>query len=349
MPDSALETLVWPFIEGRLPWPEGGALFLRARDGSPLRQRPWPGLVCQQTFKPDADALARAGFEVRSDLDELARKFPLVMLLPPRQRDEARALLARAIDLVEEGGRVLACMSNSEGARSGQADLEKLAGSIEVASKNKCRVFWTSPLADRIDRALLEHWRELDAVRPIEGGRFMSRPGVFAWDRIDTASALLAAHLPSDLAGRAADLGAGFGYLSVELLARCPDVRVLDVYEAERRALELARMNLASFSDRTLQYHWHDVTAGLPSAYDVIVTNPPFHAQRGIDRPDIGRRFISVAAESLNPGGRLWLVANRHLPYESVLTREFGAVRTVAQAHGFKVIEAVKSELTVDS
>jgi 16S rRNA (guanine1207-N2)-methyltransferase len=342
MSDPALETLVWPFIEGRLQWPDGGALFLRARDGWPLRQRSWPGLVCEQTFKPDADALVRAGFEVRNEADDVARKFPLVMVLPPRQRDEARALLARAIESVQEGGSVIACMSNNEGARSGEADLEKLAGPVEVASKNKCRVFWTTPLANSIDRSLLAQWRELDAVRPIENGRFVSRPGVFAWDRIDVASALLAEHLPRDLAGRAADLGAGFGYLCVELLTRCPGIRALDVYEAERRALDLARTNLSSFSDRALLYNWHDVTSGLRSTYDVIVTNPPFHAQRGLDRPDIGRRFITVAAESLNPRGRLWLVANRHLPYESVLTQEFGRVRMVAQAHGFKVIEGVK-------
>jgi 16S rRNA (guanine1207-N2)-methyltransferase len=73
------------------------------------------------------------------------------------------------------------------------------------------------------------------------------------------------------------------------------------------------------------------------------VSNPPFHAQRGTDRPDIGRRFITVAAQSLNPGGRLWLVANRHLPYESVLDNNFGTVRIVTQAHGFKIIEAIKS------
>jgi 16S rRNA (guanine1207-N2)-methyltransferase len=334
---------VWPFVEGRLEWPQGSALFLRARDGWPLRQRAWPGLVCEQTFKPDADALIRAGFEVRTASENRQRNFPLVMLLPPRQRDEARALMARAIDAVAEGGRIIACMSNNEGARSGEGDLAKLAGPLDVASKNKCRVFWASIRHEHVDRSLQASWRELDAIRPIEGGRFVSRPGVFAWDRIDVASALLAEHLPNDLAGRAADLGAGFGYLALELLRRCPGIRSLDLYEAEQRALDLARINLASVAGRTpLGFHWHDVTTGLLSKYDVIVTNPPFHAQRGIDRPDIGRRFISVAAEALNPNGRLWLVANRHLPYETVLTHEFGTVQVVTEERGFKVIEGVK-------
>ena len=89
-------------------------------------------------------------------------------------------------------------------------------------------------------------------------------------------------------------------------------------------------------------FHWHDVTAGLPARCDVIVTNPPFHAQGRADRPDIGRAFIAAAADALQAGGRLWLVANRHLPYEDALGARFASVRTVAQAQGFKVIEAIK-------
>ncbi|HEY4366838.1 MAG TPA: class I SAM-dependent methyltransferase [Steroidobacteraceae bacterium] len=342
--DSALETLFLPFISGQLSWPEEGALFLRARDGAALHQRPFPGLICEQSFKPDAEALQRAGLTLGDAMANDARTYPLVLVLPPRQRDEARALMARAISLTKPGGRVIASLSNNEGARSGEADLARLAGPVETLIKNKCRAFWSAPLQGAIDPDLALQWQTLDAARPIDGGRFISRPGVFAWDRIDPASALLAAHLPGDLAGRAADLGAGFGYLSAELLARCPGITLLDAYEAEARALDLARHNLAEFGSRTeVRYQWHDVTAGLPHSYDVIVTNPPFHTQNRLERPDIGRRFIAVAAEALNPGGRLWLVANRHLPYEAVLTSSFGQVRAVAQEHGFKIIEAIKA------
>jgi 16S rRNA (guanine1207-N2)-methyltransferase len=75
----------------------------------------------------------------------------------------------------------------------------------------------------------------------------------------------------------------------------------------------------------------------------VIVSNPPFHAQDRADRPELGQRFIAAAAHALAPRGRLWLVANRHLPYEESLGTHFATVRTVAQAEGFKVVEAVRS------
>ena len=59
--------------------------------------------------------------------------------------------------------------------------------------------------------------------------------------------------------------------------------------------------------------------------------------------PEVGQRFIAVAAAALRPGGSMWLVANRHLPYEAVLKERFGLVKTAAEGNGYKVIEAVKT------
>lgn len=340
--DHPLETLFLPFATGALRWPAAGGLFLRTRDGWPLHRQPLPGLVCSQSFKPEYDRLQRSGLTMADEADGV--RYPLILILPPRQRDEARALFAQAVARLRPGGIVVASMANDEGAKSGEADLAKIAGPLSTLSKNKCRVFWSAPIDNPIDAELAAQWQAHDAPRPILGGRFLSRPGVFAWDRVDAASALLAEHLPSDLAGIGADLGSGYGYLAAEILSRCERVKAFDLYEAEQRALDLSRTNLAPFAERTrIGFHWHDVAAGLPQRYDFIVTNPPFHAQGRAERPDIGRRFIAAAAHALKPGGRLWLVANRHLPYETVLDANFGAVRSVAQRDGFKVVEATKA------
>lgn len=357
--DPALDVLFSPFESGELAWPaQGEALFLRARHGEALRRAAAAAadrLRCEQSFAPEADALRRAGWTLRDTVfpevaaaddtaleDIEAGRYALVLALPPRQREEARALLARALRACAPGGTVVACLANDEGAKSGESDLRALAGLDGQASKQHCRVYWSKSSPQRIDTALLAAWSALDAPRPIADGRFLSRPGVFAWDRIDAASVLLAAHLPNDLHGRAADLGAGYGYLSVELLERCPGIVALDLYEAEARALRLAQRNLQPFAARcALRFVWCDVAAGVRSGYDVIVCNPPFHAQGRADRPDIGRAFIAAAADALNAEGRLWLVANRHLPYEQSLAARFRQVRTVAQAEGFKVIEAI--------
>ncbi len=337
--DPALETLLLPLLNGPLAWPADGQVpFLRARPHPTLRRLgPGAKLLCQQSFKPHADALTAAGFPPVAEVP--AGPYPLVLALLPRQRAEARALLAQGVSLAGAEGRVVASLPNTEGAKSGEADLAALAGGVDSLSKNKSRVFWTTP-GRPVDQALLESWAALDAPRPIAGGRFTSRPGLFAWDRLDPASTLLAQHLPAGLKGRAADLGAGFGYLSAELLARCPGITALDLYEAEARALDLARQNLAGAAV-PLAFHWQDVTTGLGKQYDVIVSNPPFHVGRA-DDPGLGQAFVTAAAAALKPGGRFWLVANRHLPYEATLAKAFASFRTVVEDGGYKVLEAVK-------
>ncbi|MGO1077599.1 class I SAM-dependent methyltransferase [Inquilinus sp. CA228] len=339
--DPALDTLFLPFHSGTLAWPaDGRALLLGARAGAALAEFASPALACEQSFRPRAAALEAAGLAVSTRVEG---RFPLVLVLPPRQREAARALLARALDQAEPGGMVVVSLANTDGARSAEEDLARLAGPIDSLSKNRCRVFWVRAGAG--DPALQAEWVALDEPRLVADGRFLSRPGLFAWDRIDPGSALLAAHLPADLKGQGADLGAGFGYLAAEVLDRCPEVTALDLYEAEAGALDLARRNLEPYAGRAeLDFLWHDVAAGLPRdrRYHFVVTNPPFHEGGRADRHDLGRAFIAAAAAALRLKGRLFLVANRQLPYEATLEQAFTMVRRIADDGAYKVIEAAK-------
>ncbi|TBR38933.1 MULTISPECIES: class I SAM-dependent methyltransferase [Dyella] len=340
--ETVLEALFYPIASGALPLPDDRrVLFLRARDGFRLREMAQAGWVCEQSFRPFADQLARSGFQVGDPARQ--ERFSMTLVLPPRQRNEARAVLARAVEHARDAGVVLVCVPNAEGAKSAQSDLEQLAGPVASVSKHKCRIFWARPVTERIDAAMLRAWSDDDEVRRNAAG-YWSRPGLFAWDRVDLASALLAGSLPGDLRGRFADIGAGYGYLSTQVLAQCAGVESIDLYEAEARAIEPARRNMADTVQamgRTVpsEVFWHDVTVGLKGRYDVIVSNPPFHQGRE-DLPSLGRAFIHAAAQALVPEGRFWMVANRHLPYEATLAERFNDVRTVVTQEGFKVMEA---------
>ncbi len=339
MTEPALETLHW-VLKNHLPPSEapGKTLFLRARFSAELQR--FPDLVCVQNFKPWADTLQAAGFAVQPQLPAGADHFQRILLLPARQRQENRALLAQAATRLAPGGVMITAQQNTEGAKSLQSDCEALLGQVRFESKAKCRVIWAS--AAMLNVELAQAWMQLDVIQPIVDGEFLSRPGVFAWDRIDAGSSLLAEYLPDDLTGRGADLGCGYGFLSARVLQRNPAITQLECFEADYRALALASKNLARFGPRKTNFLWHDVTQGLAvDDFDFILSNPPFHIGRA-DLPDLGLSFIASASAALRSGGRFLLVANHHLAYEAALKQKFSHVRTLVQDRGFKVLEAIR-------
>ncbi len=338
--DAPLAALAWALESGMPVLPSGPVAFLGARAGHGLPHRDWR---CVQPLRPVFEALHQRGIEAEPELS--GNGHGAVLLLAPRSREACRAQLAQAVDALAPGGLLLAVAANNEGAGALQSDLARLFGTVQSSSKHRCRIVWVDSATNAPDAATLADWRALAAPRRVvqDGFAFWTRPGLFAWDRIDTASALLAEHLPPVLTGRVADAGAGWGYLSMQLARRCAAISSLDLFEADARALEPARRNLADVlagrDQPVANVHWHDVTTGLPGPFDAVVMNPPFHVGRA-DQPELGRAFILRAAEALTPQGELWLVANRHLPYEAELDQRFGQVQRIAERDGFKLIHA---------
>ncbi|QJE96343.1 class I SAM-dependent methyltransferase [Luteolibacter luteus] len=308
--NPALETLLLPFSRGDLSIPSR-TLFLGAEPHPDLKA--WPALSGWQPLFPLAEAWRKAGLPL---IDEPSGTWPLVLLLPGKSKDETFASFAKAYDLLEDDGVLVVALPNTGGASRFEKELAEVAGEIASISKNKCRAFYATKSADW-DQSLLAGWRALGEPRVLESTGFTVEAGIFSADHVDPGSALLAEHLPSNLKGTAADLGAGWGYLSQALLEKNPKLKALHLFEADARALACAEKNLTA-SETPLEFHWADVAAGLPGKYEVIVMNPPFHSGQLTDI-SLGRAFLRVAAESLRTGGRLYLVANRQLPYEAEL------------------------------
>lgn len=309
------------------------ALFLGA-EPHPLLGK-WPGIVGWQPLKPLATAWEKAGF---TRVDEVtAAKWPLVLVLPGKSRDEALAWFAMARDRLEPGGKLLVAMPNTAGAGRFEKELTKATGTINSLQKHKCRAFHATDDGTWNEEIFAE-WRALGKLREISG--FTVQAGIFSSDHIDPGSQLLADHLPAHLRGHVADLGAGWGFLSDAVLRRCPNIERLDLYEADSRALACARANL-SVHQREITYHWHDVVTGLSETYDAIIMNPPFHTGQATD-VDLGRAFLKVATAALKRGGKLLLVANRQLPYEAALEASGLAWRKIAEDRTYKILSADK-------
>lgn len=273
---------------------------------------------------PAHHAFASNGYETKVKPDG---PYALSILCLPRAKAESRAALAEIAPLTE--GPVVIDGQKTDGIESLLKELRKLGEVSAVTVKAHGKLF-----AYRGD--VPADWAARPGTVPRPGGGvFQTAPGVFSADGIDPGSAALAAALPHDMKGRVIDLGAGWGFLSDAVL-QSPKVTHLDLVEANHAALEAARANIA---DLRAAFHWADALDFQTEPADHIVCNPPFHKGRSAD-PALGQAFIKAAAHLLKPKGRLWLVANRHLPYERVLDEWFRVVNVLTETDGFKVTMA---------
>lgn len=257
-----------------------------------------------------------------------------VMIYAPPGVLERRYVLAQALRALKVGGRLDVMAFKDKG--GSRLKKELLGFGVEVgetakAHHRRCIVIRPEAVTG-LDAAIAD-----GAPRVVSGLEAWSQPGVFAWDRIDAGSALLAEHLPA-LKGAGVDLGCGYGALATVAL-RSPGVTSLRLIDLDRRAVEAARKNI---EDPRASVEWADVrTMTADGDLNFVISNPPFHDGGAEDRR-LGQAFIRKAAELLRKGGVAWIVANRHLPYEAELNAAFNRVRMVADAGGYKLFEAVK-------
>ncbi|WP_054309105.1 class I SAM-dependent methyltransferase [Mesorhizobium sp. 1M-11] len=336
MSADTLKTLFHPFEADALPLPGPGkrALFLGAEPGLRLPTDFGADLHLVQGFRPDFRLLQTSGHTVSPQVE--GENYDLAFVLAGKHRGLNELHIAEAIERTCEGGVIVV----AGGKEDGIASLRKRTGELVAMeghlSKHHGQVFWFA----RPDSDIAAKLRAANPSVLVED-RYETAPGMFSFDRVDAGSRFLAEHLPADIKGHAADFCAGWGYLSVALAERTAGLTGLDLYEADHAALQAAGRTLARLMpDLPVRRFWHDL-AGEPvdARYDVIVMNPPFHRGRAAE-PELGAAIIRAAAKALKPGGRLFIVANRQLPYERVLAEAFSSHTEIVRNDAFKVLLA---------
>ncbi|MGE3335375.1 MAG: class I SAM-dependent methyltransferase [Rhodospirillaceae bacterium] len=252
---------------------------------------------------------------------------------------ERRYTLALALRALQPGAPLTAIAPKTKGGNRIAKELESFGCDVKATSgrhQRVCQSFrpatFNAEAQAALDAAIAD-----GAPRLIEELGLWSQPGVFSWDRVDAGTALLLSALPA-FAGRGADLGCGIGILARAVLAS-GDVTRLELLDIDRRAVAAARRNV---DDARAQFHWADVRKLTDlKDLDFVVMNPPFH-DGGLEDRALGETFVKQAYRMLRAGGRAWLVANVHLPYEAVMSFSFSKVDLRAEEGGYKVYEATK-------
>jgi 16S rRNA (guanine1207-N2)-methyltransferase len=267
--------------------------------------------------------------------------FDLVLSHLPRGRAVQEELIRGAAWVLRPGGRFVLVAHKRSGVRGAIVYTRELFGHCGVVRQRKG---YHVALAVKPDGLPLSPPADSYVTRTIVLGGFetalVSKPGVFAWDRLDDGTAALAGAMAVGAGDRVLDLGCGAGLASLAAARRAPQGRVMLV-DADARAVESARRTLAANKVADGEVLLSDcASAVLGRKFDVVVTNPPFHQGVGVDY-EVACQFVRDAARVLRRGGRLFLVANRFLRYGDLIAETFGNVETAYADNRYHVLTAV--------
>lgn len=277
-----------------------------------------------------------------------ALRADLVAIRIPTEKLALLQLLADAFGLLRVGGQCCIAGATNEGIKSGATVLKALFGNATVLATEAGHraVMAVKRAPTPVDTAALataflphDAFHSFDVM--LRGARveLFSRPGVFSWEHIDEASAILAEVMEVRPGDDVLDLGCGGGPLGVTAaqLSQRGRTCLVDVdSEAVRcatRAVQVAEVERCEVLSSDV------ASAVFDRRFDVVVTNPPFHVGKATDL-DVPTQFILDAHAVLKPGGSLQLVANRTLPYERIVQARFGNLRLLHDGPRFKVLTA---------
>jgi 16S rRNA (guanine1207-N2)-methyltransferase/23S rRNA (guanine1835-N2)-methyltransferase len=187
---------------------------------------------------------------------------------------------------------------------------------------------------------------------PLEQSPFMlfNYANVFSREKLDQGARFFLQHLPTLQDGQTViDLGCGNGVLALCLLSQIKESQTKDValwcYDESYMAVESAKLSIGyNLPQQLHQCHFvvdDCLTRHSDNSCDWVLCNPPFHQQQAITS-HIASQMFSDAKRVLKPGGRLRIVANRHLAYYESLKRLFGNCRQLAADPKFIILETIK-------
>ncbi len=174
------------------------------------------------------------------------------------------------------------------------------------------------------------------------GLNFISKPGVFGWNKIDRGSEFLIENLPALLTDfvnkpiSVIDIGCGYGYLSVMASSAITSGSRFVATDNNIAAVECCKNNFSRF-DVNGEVIVGDCAENINEKFDLVICNPPFH--QGFDvEGDLTSKFLTSSKRLLKKDGSAFFVVNSFIGIEKKATAIFDDVTMLANNGSFKLM-----------
>jgi 16S rRNA (guanine1207-N2)-methyltransferase len=307
--------------------------------------------VCYQMDLYQADrlretlaALGRnADVRTSADLWDLPAEFQTAIFLPARsgERELKIDMVDQAYHVLRPGGAII-IWSAYDTDPFFPTQLKKVFGKVhapmpEPLSRGTRRkdvqdtILWA---VRREDRPRRRH--EMVFHARIAGGeacRFVSRPGVFSYGRLDEGTRALAEVMEIEPGDQVLDLGCGCGAVGVFAAQKAGQGGRVTFLDSNVRALAVAEHNARANGVESFDLVASHTVEEVPERhFDVILANPPYYANSSI-----AQLFIHRARELLKPKGRFYLVTRQPDDVAEAIEDTFGKVQ-VLMRRGYTIL-----------
>lgn len=208
--------------------------------------------------------------------------------------------------------------------------------------KTKYKQLHHLELSKATDVAFENNYDQLQELS-INGFDFISKPGVFGWQKIDLGSQLLmqelAQHNLAQAQASLLDLGCGYGYLSLQ--AKQLGFKHIDATDNNAAALLACQANFVknAIDGKVIADHIGQSLAH--ASYDIVLCNPPFH-QGFAHSKQLIQDFCTQAHRVLKTKGEAWFVVNQFIGIEPIAEKLFSQVERLKETQGFRLYRCRK-------
>ncbi len=271
----------------------------------------------------------------------------LVLIKIPKNLSLLEDQLARLAKVVSGSTIVIGAAKAKHIHTSTLTFFERYLGETTTSlAKQKARLIFCTP-TKKIGLSSVESpWPKTFAY---DGRPVSNHANVFSHRKLDQGTRFLLEQMQrnnwASEAATAIDLGCGNALLGLQAISQNSALACTFV-DRSYMALDSARRNVVQWFGRQEphQFLLGDALRSVDGkqrlvqdgSVDLVLCNPPFHDNHVMGE-ESARKMFTQAAGALAPGGRLVVVANRHLHYHSVLKKLFTSYELAASNKKFVV------------